>query len=85
MATSCGELQAGRCGVAVPVPGPRGTAIAAIGVEVPELEQATLGRVVPALVLAARGLARELSVDPRERATAATSTGTPAAGSRVAG
>ena len=85
MATSCGELQAGRCGVAVPVPGPRGTAIAAIAVEVPELEQATLGRVVPALVLAARGLARELSVDPRERAIAETPTGRPVAGSRVAG
>jgi DNA-binding IclR family transcriptional regulator len=71
MATSCGELQAGHCGVAVPVPGPCGTAIAAVGVEVADLEPATLGRVVPALVLAARGLARELAVDPRERATAA--------------
>jgi len=70
MATSCGELQPGRCGVAVPVLGPPGTAIAAVGVEVPDLEQATLGRVVPALVLAARGLARELSVDPREHASA---------------
>ena len=71
MATSCGELQAGHCGVAVPVPGPCGTAIAAVGVDVADLEPATLGRVVPALVLAARGLARELAVDPRERATAA--------------
>jgi DNA-binding IclR family transcriptional regulator len=71
MATSCGELQAGHCGVAVPVPGPCGTAIAAVGVEVADLEPATLGRVVPALVLAARGLARELAVDPRERAIAA--------------
>ena len=69
MATSCGELQAGHCGVAVPVPGPCGTAIAAVGVDVADLEPATLGRVVPALVLAARGLARELAVDPRERAT----------------
>jgi hypothetical protein len=71
MATSCGELQAGHCGVAVPVLGSCGTAIASVGVEVADLEPATLGRVVPALVLAARGLARELAVDPRERATAA--------------
>ena len=78
MATSCGELQPGRCGVAVPVLGPPGTAIAAVGVEVPDLEQATLGRVVPALVLAARGLARELAVDPREHASAG-------AGRRAAG
>ena len=71
MATSRGELQAGHCGVAVPVLGPCETAIAAVEVEVADLETATLGRVVPALVLAARGLARELAVDPRERATAA--------------
>ena len=45
MATSCGELQAGHCGVAVPVPGPCGTAIAAVGVDVADLEPATLGRV----------------------------------------
>jgi hypothetical protein len=64
--------------VAVPVLGPPGTAIAAVGVEVSDLEQATLGRVVPALVLAARGLARELAVDPREHASAGT-------GSRAAG
>jgi DNA-binding IclR family transcriptional regulator len=70
LATSCGELQHGRCEVDVPVLGPTGTAIAAVGVEVPDLEQVTLGRVVPALVLAARGLARELAVDPRERAAA---------------
>ena len=57
VATSCGELQSGRCEVAVPVLGPTGTAIAAVGVEMPDLEHATLGRVVPALVLAARGLA----------------------------
>jgi DNA-binding IclR family transcriptional regulator len=70
MATCCGELQAGTCNVAVPVLGPGGTAIAAVGVDVPDLEPATLGKVVPALVLAARGLARELAVDPRERAAA---------------
>jgi DNA-binding IclR family transcriptional regulator len=81
MATSCGELKPGVCGVAVPVLGPGGAAIAAIGVEVADLEQATLARVVPALVLAARGLARELAVDPRERA-AEEATG---AGNRVAG
>jgi len=78
MATGCGELQPGRCDVAVPVLGPAGAAIAAVGVEVPDLEQATLGKVVPALVLAARGLARELAVDPRERVAAET-------GSRAAG
>lgn len=68
MATCCGELQAARSEVAVPVLGPTGAAIAAVGVEVADLEPPTLGKVVPALVLAARGLARELAVDPRERA-----------------
>jgi DNA-binding IclR family transcriptional regulator len=77
MATSCGELQAGRSAVAVPVLGASGTAIAAVGIDVPDLEQTTLGRVVPALVLAARGLARELAVDVRERVAVA--------GSRAAG
>src|ERR671916_157383 len=66
MATSCGELQAGRYGVAVPVLCGSGTAIAAVGIDLPDLEQATLGRVVPALVLASRGLARELAVDARD-------------------
>jgi DNA-binding IclR family transcriptional regulator len=81
MATSCGELQAGRCGVAVPVLCGGGTAIAAVGIDLPDLEQATLGRVVPALVLASRGLARELAVDARDGATTAEAT----AGSRAAG
>jgi hypothetical protein len=52
-----------------------------VGIDLPDLEQATLGRVVPALVLASRGLARELAVDARDGATTAEAT----AGSRAAG
>jgi DNA-binding IclR family transcriptional regulator len=64
IATCRGELRPRACAVAVPVLDPCGTAIAAVGVDVADLEGPTLGRVVPALVLAARGLARELAADP---------------------
>jgi DNA-binding IclR family transcriptional regulator len=63
MATSRGELHPRTCSVAVPVFGTCGTAIAAVEVDVADLEASTVGRVLPALVLAARGLARELAVD----------------------
>jgi DNA-binding IclR family transcriptional regulator len=67
LSLSCGELQPRTCAVAAPVLGPCGTAIAALEVQVPTLESATMRRVVPALVLAARGLARELGGEPRPR------------------
>ena len=67
LSLSCGELQPRTCAVAAPVLGPCGTAIAALEVQVPTLETATMRRVVPALVLAARGLARELGGEPRPR------------------
>jgi DNA-binding IclR family transcriptional regulator len=67
LSLSCGELQPRTCAVAAPVVGPCGTAIAALEVQVPTLETATMRRVVPALVLAARGLARELGGEPRPR------------------
>ena len=60
-------------------------AIAAVGIDLPDLEQATLGRVVPALVLASRGLARELAVDARDGATTGATTAEATAGSRAAG
>jgi DNA-binding IclR family transcriptional regulator len=83
IATSRGELHPKSCAIAAPVLGPCGTAIAAVEVDVADLEPATLGRVMPALVLAARGLARELAAEPRQRAVAATAVA--GAGGRAAG
>jgi DNA-binding IclR family transcriptional regulator len=80
MATSRGELHPRGCAVAVPVLGPCGTAMAAVEVDVPDLEGPTLGRVLPALVLAARGLARELAADPRPHVVTAAGVGGRAAG-----
>jgi DNA-binding IclR family transcriptional regulator len=71
MATSRAELHPRGCAVAVPVLDRDGTAIAAVEVDVPDLESNTVGRVVPALVLAARGLSRELIGNRPEVAPAA--------------
>jgi DNA-binding IclR family transcriptional regulator len=68
VATSRGELHPGGCAVAVPVLDASGTALAAIEVEVPDLDPATLARVGPPLTLAARGLAREVLAEPRRAA-----------------
>jgi DNA-binding IclR family transcriptional regulator len=57
-----GELVAGESAVAVPVFGCGGEVIAALEVELHDL-RADLERCKPALVVAARGLSRELAVD----------------------
>jgi DNA-binding IclR family transcriptional regulator len=55
------ELKHTTCGVAVPVLSGSGLPIAAIEVDVPRICRRALADVVPALVLAARGLGRELA------------------------
>jgi DNA-binding IclR family transcriptional regulator len=60
-ATSDRELNLDVRGVAAPVLGTGGVATAAIEVHVPDLDPSTLARVTPALILAARALARELA------------------------
>ena len=59
-ATSAGELDVG-CAVAVPVFDADGGLIAGVEVQVDDLAGPTLARVLPSLVLAARGLSRELA------------------------
>jgi DNA-binding IclR family transcriptional regulator len=54
------ELEAGACGVAMPVFGPGGDVVAAIELTVPDLG-ATLAPVLAALTIAARSLSRELA------------------------
>jgi DNA-binding IclR family transcriptional regulator len=61
-AVAHGELVAGESAVAVPVFGCGGEVIAALEVELRDL-RADLERCKPALVVAARGLSRELAVD----------------------
>lgn len=60
-ATSDRELNLDIRGVAAPVLDTGGVAAAAIEVHVPDLDPSTLARVTPALILAARALARELA------------------------
>ena len=59
-AISAGELDVS-CAVAVPVFDAAGGLIAAVEVQVDDLAGPTLARVLPSLVLAARGLSRELA------------------------
>ncbi len=59
-ATSAGELDVG-CAVAVPVFDAAGGLIAGVEVQVRDLASPTLARVLPSLLLAARGLTRELA------------------------
>lgn len=66
LAMSCGELTFSDCAVAMPVLGDCGRVVAAIEVEVLDLENRTLCQVLPALMLAARSLARELVVGERD-------------------
>jgi hypothetical protein len=63
MATNHGELTGDTAAVAVPVLGPDSVALAAIEVEVDEITVDTIAAVAPALMLAARGLSRELRPD----------------------
>lgn len=60
-ATSDRELHPTACAVGVPVLDLSGTPIAAIEVDVPDLRERTVGHVTPALSVAARALARQLS------------------------
>ncbi len=62
------ELEAGACGVAVPVFGPGGDVLAAIELTVHDLG-ATLQPVLVALTIAARSLSRELCGQPRRAGT----------------
>jgi DNA-binding IclR family transcriptional regulator len=64
-AVSDRELDDTTCAVAVPVFDPAGRPIAAVEVQVPRLCRQAVADVVPALVLAARGLSRELYPDER--------------------
>ena len=67
------ELEAGVCGVAMPVFGPGGEVVAAIELAVGDLKQ-QLQRVMAALAIASRSLSRELTGDARYgRAAAAQS------------
>jgi DNA-binding IclR family transcriptional regulator len=62
------ELEAGACGVAMPVFGPGGEVVAAIELTVPDLG-ATLQPVAAALTIAARSLSRELAGQCRQGRT----------------
>jgi hypothetical protein len=67
------ELEAGVCGVAMPVFGPGGEVVAAIELAVGDLKQ-QLQPVMAALAIASRSLSRELTGDARHgRAAAAQS------------
>ena len=67
MAVTRFELEPGACGVAMPVFGPGGEAVAAIELTVRDLG-AALQPVLAALTIAARSLSRELAGHSRGRA-----------------
>jgi DNA-binding IclR family transcriptional regulator len=60
LAISHGELTVDTYAIAVPVLGPGNVAVAAIEVEIDEVTPDTIAAVTPALVLAGKGLSREL-------------------------
>jgi DNA-binding IclR family transcriptional regulator len=60
-ATADRELDRGSCAAAVAVFDPPGDPIAAIEVQVPDLHADTLAHVLPAMIVATRGLRRELA------------------------
>ena len=60
LAISRGELTVDTYAIAVPVLGPGNVAVAAIEVEIDEVTPDTIAAVTPALVLAGKGLSREL-------------------------
>jgi DNA-binding IclR family transcriptional regulator len=59
-----GELVRGDCAMAAPVFGTGGSVVAAVEVQLADV-RGDLERCLPALVVAARGLTRELSLDAR--------------------
>ena len=63
------ELEAGACGVAMPVFGPGGEVVAAIELTVRDLGK-ELQTVMVALSIASRSLSRELAADARPRTAA---------------
>jgi DNA-binding IclR family transcriptional regulator len=75
-ATTGEEMSLGACSVAVPVRGPDGEVIAALGIVVPDLRRER-ARLVSALLVAARGIGRTLTDPP--------SAGPPSAGPPSAG
>nr|WP_296071900.1 IclR family transcriptional regulator [uncultured Actinoplanes sp.] len=62
-ATTGEEMSAGACSVAVPVRGPDGEVVAALGIVVPDLRRER-ARLVSALQVAAHGIARTLAATP---------------------